>query len=124
MSPSTPATMAGPSQTGKTYLRQSTPSIRMLPLTSTTTPQPFASTSKNFQMIRAKQKTSMMNQVSSLRTNTLNKMNKLSTSLSQSRSKKLLKLSLVKIVSNNLLKGRRLNNSLIKWKMKFKLFRL
>ena len=90
MSPSTLATTVGPSQTGKTYLRQSTPSIRMLPLTSTTTPQPFASTSKTPKVIRAKPKTLMMNQVSPLlRTNTLKKMKQLS--LSQSRSKKLLK---------------------------------
>jgi hypothetical protein len=90
MSPSTLATMAGPSQTRKAYLRQSTPSIRMLLLTSTTTPQPFASTSKNFQVIRAKPKTILTNQVYPfLRTNTLNKMKQLSTS--QSRTKKLLK---------------------------------
>ena len=90
MSPSTLAMMAGPSQTRKVYLRQSTPSIRMLPLTSTTTPQPFASTSKTSQVIIAKPKTILTNQVSPfLRTNTLKKMKQLSTSLS--RTKKLLK---------------------------------
>ena len=65
-----------------------------------------------------------MNQVSLLRTNTLMKMSKLSTNLSQRRSKKLLKLRLVKIVTKNLLRGRCLSNRrLIKLKMRLKRFR-
>ena len=67
-----------------------------------------------------------MNQASHLKTNTLMKINKLITNLSQSRSKKLLKLMLEKIATNSLLRGRCLNNShpLIKSVMRLKRLRL
>ena len=65
-----------------------------------------------------------MNQASHLKTNTLMKINKLITNLSQSRSKKLLKLMLEKIATSNLLRGRFLNNShLIKSVMRLRRFR-